>query len=136
MDKTKIEVNELNKLYYEIYYSSLDGIEQALEVISSIILEKEFIYSEDSISDFSEIIDCVVKILDETAEIMDSEELYEVGNYIREKADRIHAGELDDIIENDYINCFDDYEYDACDNYDEDIYDANNERYDEPEDYD
>ncbi|MGF7056389.1 hypothetical protein [Brassicibacter mesophilus] len=134
MDRIKIEVSELNKLYDEIYYTSLEGIEQALEVISSIISEKEFEDSGYSVSVFSDIVDSIIKILDETAEVMDSEELYDVGNFIREKADRIHAGELDDVIESNYMNCSDDDEYDDYD--DEDTYDTSNEDYDEFEDYD
>ncbi len=132
MNKAKIEQVELNKLYDEIYYTSLDGVEQALELISNIIAEKEFEDSGVDISSFSDILDTIMNVLDETADVMDNEELYDVSSYIREKVDKIHTGELDDVIENSYLNNIDDEDYDDYDDYDdEDIYDSDDDDYDD-----
>jgi len=133
MSKLKIELNELNKLYDEIYYGNFDNIETALEIISNIISEKEFEDEDDYISGMSNITDVIIEILDEVAETFDNEGLYDISSYIRDKIDRIQSGEIDDYIENTYINYLSD-DYDEI--FDEDEIFDDNEDYDEDDIYD
>lgn len=126
MSRLKIELNELNKLYDEIYYSSFDNVEVALDIISNITSEKEFEDEEDFIFGLSNIVDVIVEVLDEAAEIFDNEALYDISNYIRDKIDKIQSGENDDSIESTYINYL-------SEDYDEDFEDE--ELYEEDEDY-
>jgi len=133
MSKLKIELNELNKLYDEIYYGNFDNIETALEIISNIISEKEFEDEDDYISGMSNITDVIIEILDEVAETFDNEGLYDISSYIRDKIDRIQSGEIDDYIENTYINYLSD-DYDEI--FDEDEIFGDNEDYDEDDIYD
>lgn len=127
MSKLKIELNELNKLYDEIYYSNFDNVEVALDIISNITSEKELEDEEDFVSGLSNIVDVIVEILDEVAEVFDNEGLYDISNYIRDKIDKVQSGENDDFIESTYINYL-------SEDYDEDFEDE--ELYDEEEEYD
>lgn len=131
MSKLKIELNELNKLYDEIYYGNFDNIEAALEIISNIISEKEFEDEDDYVSGMSNVTDVIIEILDEVAETFDNEGLYDISTHIRDKIERIQSGESDDYIENTYINylnddydeMFDDDELFDDDYNEDDLYD-------------
>lgn len=127
MSKLKIELNELNKLYDEIYYGSFDNVETALEIMSNITSEKELEDEEELISGLSNIVDVIVGILDEVAEVFENESIYDISSYIRDKIDKIQSGENDDSIESTYINYLNE-------DYDEDF--TEEELYDEDEDYD
>ncbi len=127
MSKLKIELNELNKLYDEIYYGSFDNVEAALEIMSNITSEKELEDEEELISGLSNIVDVIVGILDEAAEVFENESIYDISSYIRDKIDKIQSGENDDSIESTYINYLNE-------DYDEDF--TEEELYDEDEDYD
>ncbi len=132
MSRLKIELSELNKLYDEIYYSNFDNIEIALDIISNIVSEKEFEDEEDFVYGLSNIVDTIVGILDEVAEVFDNEGLYDIGGYVKDKIDRIQSGDNDDSIESTYINYLsEDYE----DNLeDEELYEID-EGYDEDDPY-
>lgn len=127
MSKLKIELSELSKLYDEIYYSNFDNVEVALDIISNITSEKEFEDEEELVFGLSNIVDVIVEILDEVAEIIESEGLYDISNYIRDKIDRVQSGENDDSIESTYINYL-------SEDYDEEFDDE--ELYEEDEEYD
>lgn len=135
MNKVKIELNELNKLYDEIYYSNSENIEVALDVISNIISEKELEDEEDFIFGLSNIIDVIVEVLDEVSEVFYNEGLYDTSNYIKDKIDKIQSGKNDDVIENTYINYLiedgeDDFNDDELYSIDEE-YDADDQYEDE-----
>lgn len=127
MSKLKIELSELSKLYDEIYYSNFDNVELALDILSNITSEKEFEDEEELVFGLSHIVDVIVEILDEVAEVIESEGLYDISNYIRDKIDKVQSGEIDDSIESTYINYL-------SEDYDEDFDDE--ELYEEDEEYD
>ncbi|SHH86999.1 hypothetical protein SAMN02745135_02484 [Caloranaerobacter azorensis DSM 13643] len=108
MDKNKIQVNELNRLYDEIYYSNNNDVEQALELISNLISEKEYEESGIEVNDLSDIIHIAIETLEEISEIFDSEGLIDSYNFVIEKLENLQNGELDDIIEEEYSKFFDD----------------------------
>ncbi|KGG81339.1 hypothetical protein Y919_00875 [Caloranaerobacter azorensis H53214] len=108
MDKNKIQVNELNRLYDEIYYSNNNDVEQALELISNLISEKEYEESGIEVNDLSDIIHIAIETLEEISEIFDSEGLIDSYNFVIEKLENLQNGELDDIIEEEYNKFFDD----------------------------
>ncbi|WP_427339501.1 hypothetical protein [Caloranaerobacter sp. DY30410] len=116
MDKNKIQVNELNKLYDEIYYSNNSDVEQALELISNLISEKEYEESGIEVNDLSDIIHIAIETLEEISEIFDSEGLVDSYNFVIEKLESLQNGELDDVIEEEYSKFFDD---DFIDEYDD-----------------
>lgn len=131
MSKLKIELSELSKLYDEIYYSNFDNVELALDILSNITSEKEFEDEEELVFGLSHIVDVIVEILDEVAEVIESEGLYDISNYIRDKIDKVQSGEIDDSIESTYINYLsEDYDEDFDD---EELYEE--EEYDEDELY-
>ncbi|SDZ19275.1 hypothetical protein SAMN05660462_02159 [Proteiniborus ethanoligenes] len=133
MSKVKIELNELSKLYDEIYYANLEGVDVALDIISNITSEKEFEDSEEPVLGLSNIVDLIVEILDEVSEAFESEGLYDILDYVKDKIDKIQSGELDEYIEDTYINFLDeDLDNDFDD--DDDLY--NDEEYDEDDLYD
>ncbi|SCG83648.1 hypothetical protein DW1_2081 [Proteiniborus sp. DW1] len=133
MSKLKIQLNELNKLYDEIYYSSFDNVEVALDIISNITSEKELDDEEEYVFSLTDIADVIIEVLEEVAEALEIESIYDISAYIRDKIDKIQSGNIDDSIESSYINYlnedfdedFDEVDlYDADDDYDEDnIYD-------------
>lgn len=127
MKKVKVVLNELNKLYDEIYYANLDDIEQALEIISGIIYEKELEDSGDDVVTFGDIVDTITNVLDDISETMENEGLYDISEYIKDKTDKVHSGKLDEIIENSYLNSSDD-------DYDDEEYDIEDDEIDEDED--
>ncbi|KPU27907.1 hypothetical protein TR13x_00715 [Caloranaerobacter sp. TR13] len=108
MDKNKIQVNELNKLYDEIYYSNNNDVEQALELISNLISEKEFEESGIEVNDLSDIIHIAIETLEEISEIFDNEGLIDSYNFVAEKLENLQSGELDEVIEEEYKEYFDD----------------------------
>ena len=108
MDKNKIQVNELNKLYDEIYYSNNNDVEQALELISNLISEKEYEESGIEVNDLSDIIHIAIETLEEISEIFDNEGLIDSYNFVIEKLENLQSGELDDILEEEYSKFFDD----------------------------
>lgn len=127
MSKLQIQLNELNKLYDEIYYSSFDNVEAALDIISNITSEKEFDDEEDFVFSLADIVDAIIEVLEEVAEVFENESIYDINSYIRDKIDKIQSGENDDSIESTYINYLNN---DFDEGFDED------ELYDEDEDYD
>lgn len=127
MSRLQIELTELNRLYDEIYYGNFESVEVALDIVSNIISEKELEDEEDLVFGLSNIVDVIVKTLDEIAEIFDSESLYDVSYFVKEKTDKIQSGESDALIESTYINYL-------SEDYDED-FDAE-ELYELDEDYD
>ncbi|QIB26347.1 hypothetical protein [Caloranaerobacter azorensis] len=108
MDKNKIQVNELNRLYDEIYYSNNNDVEQALELISNLISEKEYEESGIEVNDLSDIIHIAIETLEEISEIFDSEGLIDSYNFVVEKLESLQNGELDNVIEEEYSKFFDD----------------------------
>lgn len=108
MDKNKIQVNELNRLYDEIYYSNNNDVEQALELISNLISEKEYEESGIEVNDLTDIIHIAIETLEEISEIFDNEGLIDSYNFVVEKLESLQNGELDDIIEEEYSKFFDD----------------------------
>ncbi|WP_069649283.1 hypothetical protein [Caloranaerobacter ferrireducens] len=108
MDKNKIQVNELNRLYDEIYYSNNNDVEQALELISNLISEKEYEESGIEVNDLSDIIHIAIETLEEISEIFDNEGLIDSYNFVIEKLENLQNGELDDILEEEYSKFFDD----------------------------
>lgn len=134
MSRLQIELSELNKLYDEIYYSNFENVEVALDIISNIVSEKEFEDEEEFIFDLSSIIDIIIGVLDETAEVFDNEGLYNVSNYIKEKIDKIQSGEYDESIENTYINYLNE-DYDDEDDFDDEELLEIDEDYDEDDLY-
>ena len=123
MSRLKIELNELNKLYDEIYYSNFDNIEAALDILSSITSEKEFEDEDELVYGLTNIVDVITEVLDEVAEVFENEGIYDISNYIRDKIDKIQSGEYDESIESTYANYLNedyDEDYNDVDLYDED----------------
>jgi hypothetical protein len=136
MKKNSIQVNELNKLYDELYYSTLDDVESSLDIITNLISEKEFNEDKSEVVELPDIIDAIIEVLEEVAELFDSEGLIDEYSFTREKIEKIQSGELDDIIEDEYNNYDDEIEDTLMDDdYEDDIDIFENEEEDYGDDY-
>ncbi|MTI49355.1 hypothetical protein [Sporosalibacterium faouarense] len=133
MYKSEIEINELNKLYDEIYYSSLEESEIALDVISNFISEKEYQNFEFNPRDMRDIIDVILDLYDEIIDQLDDEGMSNISSFVMDKKERINSREMDALLESEYAKYLhEDYD-DALINEDEVIYE---DIYDESEDLD
>lgn len=130
MFKNEIEINELNKLYDEIYYGTFDEVESALDILTNCISEKEYQEFEFNPKIMEDIIDIIIELYDEIIEVLDDEGISEIKNFISEKKDRILNREMDEILENEYLKYLDEDYDDSIINDDEDeVYeDIYNER--------
>ncbi len=102
MYKNEIDINELNKLYDEIYYSNYDEVELGLDIITSLISEKEyqeFVFSPRDMEDIKEII---LDLYNEVIELFDDEGLSKIRDFASDIRDRISNREMDEVIENEY----------------------------------
>lgn len=136
MDKNKIQINELNKLYDEIYYSNLDNIEYALDVITNLISQKEYEDTASNISGLSNIIDAIIEIFEEVAEAFDNEELMDAYYYTKEKIDKLQSGDLDKTIEDEYEHFEEEIDDSYLDgDFNDDITELDEEVEDEDNDY-
>jgi len=133
MNRNKIKVNELNKLYDEIYYSNLEEIDLTLDLITNLISDTEFQEIFEDVVELPDIISTIIEILDEISELFDNEGLGEAFIFTKEKIDKIQSGEIDDNIENEYIK-FIEEEMDD-DLLDED-YEEDEEEYEDMDEYD
>lgn len=136
MKKNSIQVNELNKLYDELYYSTLDDVESSLDIITNLISEKELNEDKSEVVELPDIIDAIIEVLEEVAELFDSEGLIDEYSFTREKIEKIQSGELDDIIKDEYNNYDDEIEDTLMsDDYEDDIDIFENEEEDYGNDY-
>ncbi len=137
MFKNEIEINELNKLYDEIYYGNFDEIESALDILTNCISEKEYQEFEFYPKNMEEITDVIIELYDEVVEVLDDEGISEIKSFVLEKKDKILNREMDEILENEYMKYLDeDYDHELIDEDKEeyeDIYE--NKEYKENEDF-
>lgn len=139
MKKVKLQINELNKLYDEVYYTNLDDIESSLEIITGLVAEKELEDLNEDIDDLTDVIEAIISVLDDVADAFDSEGLDDSYEFVKDKIDKIQSGDMDDIIEMQYLrdsdddmddDLLEDEDYDDVDgDYDED--DMDDSDYDE-----
>lgn len=138
MFKNVIEINELNKLYDEIYYGTFDEVESALDILTNCISEKEYQEFEFYPKVMEDIMDTIIELYDEIIEILDDEGISEIKNLISEKKDRIINREMDEILENEYLKYLDEDYDDSLINDDDEEYDDiyNDRKYsDDNDDY-
>ncbi|MBS4534657.1 hypothetical protein GOQ29_03405 [Clostridium sp. D2Q-14] len=100
MNKYRVEIDWLNKLYDDIYYNELKNSEHALDIISSLIADKE---SKSVINEDKNISSIVIEVSEELADILEIENLTECYNFIIDKIEQIQNGELDEILKEEYF---------------------------------
>lgn len=100
MDKYRIEIDWLNKLYDDIYYNELDESEHALDIITSLIADKE---SKPIVNENKNLVTIIIEISEDLADLFDSEDLTECHNFIIDKIDQVQNRELDDTLREEYF---------------------------------
>lgn len=129
MYKNEIEISELNKLYDEIYYSTYEESESALDIISNFISEKEYQNFEFSPRDMRDIIDVILDLYDEIVDQLDDEGFVSIRDFVNDKKERINGREMDEILEGEYEK----YLYE---DFKESLVDSDNDMYDDMYDED
>lgn len=109
MYKNRIQVDWLNKLYDDIYYSDLENSEHSLDVITNLISNKEIKLQDN---EEKNLVAVVVEITEELADLLESEDLTESYNFIVKRVEEIQRGEFDDAFREEYFPDFYDLEKD------------------------
>lgn len=100
MDKYRIQIDWLNKLYDDIYYSDLEDSEHALDIITSLISDKEV---KPVINDDKNLAGIIIEVSEELADLFDNEGLTACYNLIINKIEKVQDGELDDDFREEYF---------------------------------
>lgn len=124
MYKNEIEINELNKLYDEIYYGNYEEVESTLDILTNCISEKEYQEFEVFPKTMTDIMDIIIELYQEIIEVLDDEGISEIKNLVSEKKHRILNREMDEILESEYIKYLDE-------DYDGTLIDDNKEGYED-----
>lgn len=129
MFKNVIEINELNKLYDEIYYGTFDEVESTLDILTNCISEKEYQEFEFHPKIMEDVMDIIIELYDEIIEVLDDEGISEIKNFISDKKDRILNREMDEVLENEYMKYLnEDYDESLINEDEEDYEDMYNDR--------
>ena len=107
MLKNEVEINEINKLYDEIYYGTFGEVESALDILTNCISEKEYQEFEFFPKVIVDIMEIIIDLYDEVIEILDDEGISEIKTFIADKKDKILNRKMDEILENEYIKYLD-----------------------------
>ncbi|MGO1367970.1 hypothetical protein [Senegalia sp. (in: firmicutes)] len=108
MYKNRIQVDWLNKLYDDIYYSELEDSEHTLDIITNLISSKEVKFQEEEKS----LVAVVIEVTEELASLLESEELLESYNFITKRIEEIQMGDFDNAFREEYFPDFYDLEKD------------------------
>lgn len=107
MYKSEIQINELNKLYDEIYYNTYEETESALDIINNLISEKEYQEFDFIPRNLRDIVDLILDLYDELIILVEEEALSSIRDFIVERQERIANGEMDEILKNEYSKSLD-----------------------------
>lgn len=108
MYKNRIQIDWLNKLYDDIYYSELEDSEHTLDIITNLISSKEVKFQEEEKS----LVAVVIEVTEELASLLESEELLESYNFITKRIEEIQMGDFDNAFREEYFPDFYDLEKD------------------------
>ncbi|MGO1713308.1 MAG: hypothetical protein ACTH0B_07335 [Senegalia sp. (in: firmicutes)] len=108
MYKNRIQIDWLNKLYDDIYYSELEDSEHTLDIITNLISSKEVKFQEEEKS----LVAVGIDDTEELASLLESEELLESYNFITKRIEEIQMGDFDNAFREEYFPDFYDLEKD------------------------
>ncbi|MBS4537113.1 hypothetical protein GOQ27_01485 [Clostridium sp. D2Q-11] len=100
MDKYRVQIDWLNKLYDDIYFSELEDNEHAMDIISTLIADKEV---KPITTEEKNLTSIIIEVSEELAELFDSEGLTECYNFIVDKIEKVQDGELDEALREEYF---------------------------------
>lgn len=134
MEKNRVQIDWLNKLYDDIYYSDLEDSEHSLDIISNLISDKEI---KSTNKEDKNLVGIVVEVTEELIEFLESEDLNQSAEFISQKIEEIQNGEFDEAFREEYFPDFYDLEKDEEIPYEDLTVDIDiNEDEDIPEDVD
>ncbi|NBI05682.1 hypothetical protein [Senegalia massiliensis] len=134
MEKNRVQIDWLNKLYDDIYYSDLEDSEHSLDIISNLISDKEI---KSTNKEDKNLVGIVVEVTEELVEFLESEDLNQSAEFISQKIEEIQNGEFDEAFREEYFPDFYDLEKDEEIPYEDLTVDIDiNEDEDIPEDVD
>ncbi|WP_130806595.1 hypothetical protein [Senegalia massiliensis] len=109
MEKNRVQIDWLNKLYDDIYYSELEDSEHSLDIISNLISDKEI---KSTNKEDKNLVGIIIEVTEELVEILEGEDLNQSAEFISQKIEEIQNGEFDEAFREEYFPDFYDLEED------------------------